>query len=128
MADCRLWMIFAGGVFVHECEAQRVWLNLKASISWGQGLRCMCVIQVCMRMHVVPDCLPTSRREEFSGEGLHPTPTASPRPLWGQGPLGGTFLLTTGWAEPQCNLLGCWGDPRPVVSGSLCPSLSSSAL
>lgn len=127
MADCRLWMIFAGDVFMHECETQRVWLNLEVRIPLGRGLGCMRVIQVCMRMHAVPDCLPMSC-EGFSGEGLHPTPTASPRPLWGQGPLAGTFLLTTGWAEPQCNLLGCWGDPRPVVSGSLCPSLRSSAL
>lgn len=77
MADCRLCMIFAGGVFVHECEAQRVWLNLEVSISWGQGLGCMCVIQVCMRMHAVPDCSPTGR-EEFSGEGSTPPPLHPP--------------------------------------------------
>lgn len=85
-------------------------------------------------MHAFPDGLPRYRLppaclpgdEGFSGEELHPH--RSPKAFVGPQPLGGTFLLTTGWAEPWCNLLGRWGDPRPVVSGSLCPSPPPSAL
>lgn len=44
-------------------------------------------------------------------------PQARPQALWGQN-LPETFQPAIGWAEPRSCLLGCWGDPGPVVSGS----------